>query len=70
MPQITMPCSSAHFIQTEPHKTLFQSIGEDGMQQVVVGPPQPVTVVNCEGMCVPTYGRMLPSPCINLLIYR
>ncbi|KAF7560040.1 hypothetical protein G7046_g4105 [Stylonectria norvegica] len=38
-------------------KTLVQSIGENGLQQVVVGPPQPITGVSCIGMCVPTYVR-------------
>ncbi|KAH6887893.1 hypothetical protein B0T10DRAFT_405928 [Thelonectria olida] len=41
---------------TTGEKTLVQSIGKGGLQQIVVGPPQPILSVSCNGMCVPTYG--------------
>jgi hypothetical protein len=44
-------------------KTLVQSIGEGGLQQIVVGPPQPILSVGCQGMCVPTYGELASSSC-------
>ncbi|KAM5347170.1 hypothetical protein ACJ41O_010175 [Fusarium nematophilum] len=56
---------------TDGEKTLVQSIGDDGSQHVVVGPPQPIIAVSCEGMCVPTYGECYDSngqpvgPCCN-----
>ncbi|KAK7754541.1 hypothetical protein SLS62_003562 [Diatrype stigma] len=28
----------------------------DGLQQIAVGPPQPILSVSCQGMCVPTNG--------------
>lgn len=39
-------------------KTLVYSLshGDNPFNQVVVGPPQPITAVSCEGMCVTTYG--------------
>ena len=37
--------------------TLVGHITEDGQQQIIVGPPTPITSVSCEGMCVPTYGE-------------
>ncbi|KAL2262983.1 hypothetical protein VTK26DRAFT_8712 [Humicola hyalothermophila] len=36
--------------------TLASSISPEGVNQILVGPPQPVRSVRCEGMCVPTYG--------------
>lgn len=35
---------------------LASSISSTGVNQILVGPPQPVTGVSCWGMCVPTYG--------------
>ncbi|RYP64625.1 hypothetical protein DL770_009160 [Monosporascus sp. CRB-9-2] len=29
----------------------------DGLQQIIVGPPQPIISVSCEGTCVPTWGE-------------
>lgn len=45
---------------TDGEKTLVQSIGDNGEQQIVVGPPQPIRSVSCQGMCVPTYGKEHP----------
>ncbi|KAF4970247.1 hypothetical protein FZEAL_10082 [Fusarium zealandicum] len=42
---------------TDGEKTLVPSIGDDGSQHIVVGPPQPITAVSCQGSCVPTYGK-------------
>lgn len=48
--------------KTAGKKTLVQSLGEGGLQQIVVGPPQPILSVSCHGMCVPTYGELsLPA---------
>ena len=46
---------------TDGEKELVQSIGDDGTQQILVGPPQPIRSVSCQGMCVPTYGKNLTS---------
>ncbi|RYP08223.1 hypothetical protein DL764_002038 [Monosporascus ibericus] len=37
--------------------TLRPYVSQDGMQQIIVGPPQPIISVSCEGNCVPTYGQ-------------
>lgn len=36
--------------------TLASSISAAGVNEIMVGPPQAVTGVSCQGMCVPTYG--------------
>ncbi|KPM38661.1 hypothetical protein AK830_g7924 [Neonectria ditissima] len=56
--------------KTKGDKTLVQSIGDGGLQQIVVGPPQPIISVSCKGMCVPTYGECYKNnqyvgPCCN-----
>ncbi|KAK7428108.1 hypothetical protein QQZ08_005347 [Neonectria magnoliae] len=51
--------------KTKGDKTLVQSLGDDGLQQIVVGPPQPIISVSCKGTCVPTYGEpLIRSPTI------
>jgi len=35
--------------------TLASSISSTGVNQILVGPPSPITGVSCQGMCVPTY---------------
>ncbi|KAG7284806.1 hypothetical protein NEMBOFW57_009421 [Staphylotrichum longicolle] len=35
--------------------TLASSISPAGVNQIMVGPPTPITGVSCQGMCVPTY---------------
>ncbi|KAM0425030.1 hypothetical protein ACHAPT_009831 [Fusarium lateritium] len=42
---------------TNGEKTLVQSIDNDGSQHIIVGPPQVITAVSCQGLCVPTYGK-------------
>ncbi|KAK3385958.1 hypothetical protein B0H63DRAFT_523278 [Podospora didyma] len=37
-------------------KTLVGSITPQGLAQIFVGPPQPITSVSCHGTCVGTYG--------------
>ncbi|TDZ40686.1 hypothetical protein CTRI78_v010195 [Colletotrichum trifolii] len=39
---------------TAGEKALVSGINPQGVQQVIVGPPQPVTGVSCSGICVPT----------------
>jgi hypothetical protein len=41
---------------TEGTKALVLSISSEGLQQIIVGPPQPITAVACSGTCVPVYG--------------
>ncbi|KAK1542353.1 hypothetical protein CPAR01_05740 [Colletotrichum paranaense] len=41
---------------TNGEKALVGGITPQGLQQVIIGPPQPVTGVSCLGICVPTYG--------------
>ncbi|KAK3313097.1 hypothetical protein B0H66DRAFT_569546 [Apodospora peruviana] len=41
---------------TAGQKTLAGSITSTGLQQILVGPPQPITGVSCLGMCIGTYG--------------
>lgn len=43
-------------------QTLVGGLSADGVQQVIIGPPQPITGVSCYGTCVGTYG-MLPFLC-------
>ncbi|KAH7237423.1 hypothetical protein FSOLCH5_004771 [Fusarium solani] len=56
---------------TNGEKTLVQSIDSDGSQHIIVGPPQVITAVSCQGFCVPTYGECYDSngqpvgPCCN-----
>ncbi|KAH7369292.1 hypothetical protein B0T11DRAFT_327384 [Plectosphaerella cucumerina] len=55
---------------TDGQKALVSGITPSGLQQVIVGPPQPITAVSCEGMCVPTYGDcysggQFVGPCCN-----
>ncbi|KAK3936685.1 hypothetical protein QBC46DRAFT_295732 [Diplogelasinospora grovesii] len=57
------------FYTPGPH-TLASSISPEGVGQVIVGPPQPVTGVSCYGMCVQTYGDCYSQgqyvgPCCN-----
>jgi hypothetical protein len=40
---------------TPGEKALVQSLGEDKRQQIIIGPPQPVTGVKCEGYCLGLY---------------
>ncbi|KAK3899031.1 hypothetical protein C8A05DRAFT_18473 [Staphylotrichum tortipilum] len=44
-----------HFTTQNP-ATLASSISPGGVNQIMVGPPTPITQVSCQGMCVPTYG--------------
>jgi hypothetical protein len=47
---------------TDSEVTLVNNIDTStGNQQVAVGPPQPIRSVSCSGMCVPTYGKSLPT---------
>ncbi|KAK4034682.1 hypothetical protein C8A01DRAFT_18554 [Parachaetomium inaequale] len=41
---------------TQGDATLASSISPTGVNQIMVGPPAPITGVSCQGMCVPTYG--------------
>ncbi|KAK4238784.1 hypothetical protein C8A03DRAFT_43523 [Achaetomium macrosporum] len=41
---------------TQGEATFASSISPTGVNQILVGPPQPITGVSCQGMCVPTYG--------------
>ncbi|RYP34247.1 hypothetical protein DL767_004370 [Monosporascus sp. MG133] len=50
--------------------TLEHYVTQDGLQQIIVGPPQPILSVSCEGTCVPTYGQcyinnQFVGPCCN-----
>ncbi|CAI6086681.1 hypothetical protein V2G26_009754 [Clonostachys chloroleuca] len=60
------------FFKTDGEKTIVHSIDtSDGSQHLIIGPPQPVRSVICQGMCVPTYGECYGSdgqyigPCCN-----
>ncbi|ETS78577.1 hypothetical protein PFICI_10639 [Pestalotiopsis fici W106-1] len=52
-------------------KTLVGGITSEGLQQVLVGPPQPITGVSCYGFCVGIYGDcydingQFVGPCCN-----
>ncbi|WYZ42477.1 hypothetical protein EsH8_VI_000176 [Colletotrichum jinshuiense] len=56
---------------TNGEKALVSGITPQGVQQVIIGPPQPVTGVSCLGICVPTYGQCYGTdgqyigPCCN-----
>ncbi|OLN96244.1 hypothetical protein CCHL11_04459 [Colletotrichum chlorophyti] len=56
---------------TNGEKALVSGITPQGVQQVIIGPPQPVTGVSCFGICVPTYGACYGTdgqwigPCCN-----
>ncbi|KAH8204486.1 hypothetical protein TruAng_001402 [Truncatella angustata] len=41
---------------TAGEKALASGITDKGLQQVIVGPPQPITAVSCYGICVGVYG--------------
>ncbi|KAK4120525.1 hypothetical protein N657DRAFT_649024 [Parathielavia appendiculata] len=43
--------------QTLNQVALASSISPGGVNQILVGPPSPVTGVSCQGMCVHTYGE-------------
>lgn len=52
---------------TNGEKTLVQSIDTDGSQHIIVGPPQVITAVSCQGFCVPTYGKWIePQLPVNM----
>ncbi|KAI1134259.1 hypothetical protein F5Y05DRAFT_422827 [Hypoxylon sp. FL0543] len=43
---------------TASQKTLVSSINtQTGLQSIIVGPPQPIISVSCQGSCIPTYGE-------------
>ncbi|KAI1342946.1 hypothetical protein F5Y15DRAFT_272353 [Xylariaceae sp. FL0016] len=57
---------------TADEKTLVSSINtDDGSQHIMVGPPQPIISVSCQGMCVPSYSNcygtdgQFVGPCCN-----
>ncbi|KXH62827.1 hypothetical protein CNYM01_03688 [Colletotrichum nymphaeae SA-01] len=56
---------------TNGEKALVGGITSQGLQQVIIGPPQPVTGVSCLGICVPIYGMCYDlngqwvGPCCN-----
>ncbi|KAK2027154.1 hypothetical protein LX32DRAFT_641151 [Colletotrichum zoysiae] len=56
---------------TNGEKALASGITSQGLQQVIVGPPQPITGVSCFGICVATYGECYNTqgqyvgPCCN-----
>ncbi|OTB09363.1 hypothetical protein M426DRAFT_6637 [Hypoxylon sp. CI-4A] len=56
---------------TAGEKALVSSIDtKTGLQSVIVGPPQPITSVSCQGSCVATYGECFSGgqyvgPCCN-----
>ncbi|RYP01427.1 hypothetical protein DL765_010862 [Monosporascus sp. GIB2] len=37
--------------------TLQPYVTPEGLQQIIVGPPQPIISVSCRGNCVPTWGE-------------
>ncbi|KAK0610162.1 hypothetical protein B0T17DRAFT_546031 [Bombardia bombarda] len=41
---------------TSGEKTLASTITAQGLTQILVGPPQPITGVSCVGSCIYTYG--------------
>ncbi|KAL1841146.1 hypothetical protein VTJ49DRAFT_7371 [Mycothermus thermophilus] len=43
--------------ETVNEATLASSISPAGVNQILVGPPTPITAVRCEGMCVHTWGE-------------
>ncbi|KAI1211178.1 uncharacterized protein F4807DRAFT_419288 [Annulohypoxylon truncatum] len=56
---------------TASEKTLVSSIDtQTGLQSIIVGPPQPIISVSCNGACTPTYGVCFDggkylAPCCN-----
>ena len=48
---------------TDGEVALQGAVAEDGTQQLLVGPPQPIRAVSCEGVCLPTYGMLLTFLC-------
>ncbi|KAM7213565.1 hypothetical protein V8F06_011062 [Rhypophila decipiens] len=40
---------------TAGEKTLVGSITSTGLTQILVGPPQPILAVSCQGFCLPNY---------------
>ncbi|KAI5918703.1 hypothetical protein F4810DRAFT_558420 [Camillea tinctor] len=56
---------------TAGEKALVSGISPEGVQQIIVGPPQPIISVSCQGSCVPTYGQCYGTdgqyigPCCN-----
>ncbi|KAK0649855.1 hypothetical protein B0T16DRAFT_410792 [Cercophora newfieldiana] len=55
---------------TPGEKALVGGITSDGVNQVIIGPPQPVTGVSCLGICIPVYGDCYRNgqyvgPCCN-----
>ncbi|KAI9904449.1 hypothetical protein N3K66_000978 [Trichothecium roseum] len=56
--------------KTDGDRALVLSIGDDGVQRIVVGPPQPIRSVSCKGTCVAIYGDCFKDgqsvgPCCN-----
>lgn len=47
--------------QTPGEQTLVGGMSADGVQEVIVGPPQPVTAVSCSGTCVSNYCKSRPN---------
>jgi len=39
-------------------KAIALSVNGQGLQQLLIGPPQPITAVSCTGTCVATYGML------------
>ncbi|KAK1760055.1 hypothetical protein QBC47DRAFT_366306 [Echria macrotheca] len=55
---------------TPGEKALVGGIDSKGVGQIIIGPPQPVTGVSCQGVCIPTYGDCFINgqyvgPCCN-----
>ncbi|KEZ39244.1 hypothetical protein SAPIO_CDS9915 [Scedosporium apiospermum] len=46
--------SNCHFVTDGP-VAFVSSISPQGVQQLLVGPPQPIRSVSCSGVCLPTY---------------
>ena len=42
---------------TDGEVTFQGAISPSGVQQILVGPPQPIRAVSCHGVCLPTYGK-------------
>ncbi|KAK0721272.1 hypothetical protein B0T21DRAFT_294849 [Apiosordaria backusii] len=55
---------------TDGQKALQPSISSGGLNQLFVGPPQPIRSVRCQGFCLPVYGDCYRNgqyvgPCCN-----
>ncbi|KAK4203486.1 hypothetical protein QBC40DRAFT_262572 [Triangularia verruculosa] len=55
---------------TAGEKALQQGISSGGLNQLFVGPPQPIKSVRCQGFCLPVYGDCYRNgqyvgPCCN-----